>query len=144
MNIIKSFLGGLLIIIFCALLIVSAQTEKQEAPEAPKKLETSVNKKTPQSPKTLRIIGHAKGQGDLENFYKNHIKEFRFRHPNLEIIYKDGKELDLGTNFDKTRLARYYADMINSGDYEWDVIWMDQPIYSRVADSLNDFEWGQK
>ena len=144
MNTIKSIFIGLLIIIFCASPIVSAQAEKQEAPEASSKLETSVNKKTPQSPKTLRIIGHAKGQEGLEVFYKDHIKEFRFRHPDVEITYVDGKDLDLGTSFDKVRLAQYYAQMISSNDLEWDILWMDQPIYSRVADSLNDFEWGQK
>jgi len=99
MNTIKSIFIGLLIIIFCASPIVSAQAEKQEAPEASSKLETSVNKKTPQSPKTLRIIGHAKGQEGLEVFYKDHIKEFRFRHPDVEITYVDGKDLDLGTSF---------------------------------------------
>jgi len=127
-----------------ALPLASVQAEKQEASEAPLKRETSLNQKASQSQKTLRVLGHSKGRGGFGIFYKNHLKEFRFRHPNLEIIYKDGKELDLGANFDKARLARYYADMIRSGDYEWDVIWMDEPIYGRVADFLNDFEWGQK
>jgi len=34
--------------------------------------------------------------------------------------------------------------MLSSRNIEWDVIWLDDNIYARVAEELNDTEWGKK
>lgn len=44
----------------------------------------------------------------------------------------------------KRLIARYYAEMIRTGNLAWDVIWMDPRIYLFVAEELGDPEWGKK
>lgn len=133
---------GLLLLLFSIFSSSSIHCRASFAEKVPQ--ESSGSTTAQDQAKTLNIITHGKGQKNFYTFIEKHIKEFSFRHPDVEIHYLDGTELDLGMNFDKSHLAAYYAQMIRSGELQWDVIWMDPPIYSRVADQLHDFEWGKK
>lgn len=138
----RSIVNALLILIFCVypatnIFVCIAMGDSAENLQ-------NEERQTKIRQNRLKIITHGKGQKRFYRFIEKHIKEFSFRHPDVEVLYLDGKELELGANFDKSRLAEYYVQMIRSGDYHWDVLWMDPPIYSRVARQLNDFKWGKK
>jgi len=92
--------------------------------------------------KTLRWMGHWKGEGPREQLVRDVLEEFSFLHQDLDIKFSFAA--DLLPEKSQAAAAQYIASMIQSGTLEWDVIWLDQLIYRQVAGLLNDPDWGAK
>jgi len=69
-------------------------------------------------------------------------REFGFAHPGVEVRLAYPQEI-MGVR-SKPLMAKFIADMIRSGDPEWDVIWLDDNIYEYVARELGDPDWGAR
>jgi ABC-type glycerol-3-phosphate transport system substrate-binding protein len=94
------------------------------------------------SKKQLNWIGHWLHEHDREVLVRKVAKEFDFIHPDIKLNLKFPQEL---MNFrSKPETARFYAQMIRSGNIDWDVIWLDDQIYQYVSEELKDPEWGKK
>ena len=96
----------------------------------------------PRSRQLLRWMGHWKDEGAREKLVREVRDEFSFRHPEIELQFKFAK--DLLPEKSQQEAAQYIAEMIRSGNLEWDVIWLDPLIYTCVAIELDDWNWGHK
>ncbi len=92
--------------------------------------------------RSLRWMGHWKNEGRRELLVREVLDEFSFVHPNIEVSFEFATDI-LG---EKSQYAagRYIAEMIRSGNLQWDVIWLDPLIYHYVAEELDDWEWGRR
>jgi ABC-type glycerol-3-phosphate transport system substrate-binding protein len=111
-----------------------------------KKIETYEKKKVPdliEKPKTkLNWIGHWLNEHDREIIVREIAKEFTVKNPDVEINLKFPQNIRGYRS--KNDVAKFYVEMIKTGNYEWDVIWLDDQIYQYVADGLQDPDWGPK
>ena len=74
----------------------------------------------------------------------NQTQEFRFIYPDVDLNIEFSKTLaNEGKNF-KWKSAYQIVEMINSGDITADVVYLDNFVYSHVAELLNDPYWGEK
>lgn len=90
----------------------------------------------------LRWMGHWKGEGGREKLVHEVRDEFQFLHPDIDLEFTFAKDFFQKKN--QTVAAAYIAEMIRSGELEWDVIWLDPLIYGLVAKQLGDRNWGRK
>ncbi|MEN8199723.1 MAG: ABC transporter substrate-binding protein [Thermodesulfobacteriota bacterium] len=91
---------------------------------------------------TLNWIGHWKSEYGRENLVWEVKKEFEFINGDVTLNLKFPDEI-MGFR-SKKETAEYYAKMIKSGNFAWDIIWLDDQSYRMVAEELNDFQWGKK
>ncbi|MDF7822958.1 ABC transporter substrate-binding protein [Pontiellaceae bacterium B12227] len=113
------------------------------SPEEPAPQKTAL--KEPYPPplrQTLRWMGHWKDEGAREKLVHEVREEFSFRHPEIDLQFKFAK--DILPEKSQYAAAAYIAEMIRSGNLEWDVIWLDPLIYTEVAIELDDWNWGHK
>jgi len=94
------------------------------------------------SSRTLRWMGHWKGEGSREKLTREVLDDFTFE--NQEIAVQFAFAADILPEKSIETESRFIADMIQSGDIIWDVVWLDTFIYNRVANLLNDPDWGRK
>ncbi|MBN2162960.1 MAG: extracellular solute-binding protein [Pontiellaceae bacterium] len=95
------------------------------------------------SPKhPLRWMGHWKGEGKREQLVLEVLEEFCYTHPQIDVSFRFAS--DILPEKSQQAAGEYIAEMIRSGNYQWDVIWMDPLIYHHVAMELDDREWGKK
>ena len=90
----------------------------------------------------LNWIGHWQNEHDREKLVREVAQEFRFLNPDIELNLKFPQELQ-GLR-SKPEIAKFYAEMIKTGNFVWDVIWLDDQSYQYVAEELDDPEWGKK
>jgi len=69
------------------------------------------------------------------------VKEFEFENPNITINYQFFQ--DAGFNSDPD-IAKKIVEMINTSNYEWDIVLANTGVYGDVAELLNDPYWGEK
>jgi ABC-type glycerol-3-phosphate transport system substrate-binding protein len=95
------------------------------------------------TPKTrLNWIGHWLDNHDRETLVREVAREFKIKHPEIELNLKFPQSIRGYRS--KRDMAKMYAQMITAGDYEWDIIWLDDQSYQYVADELQDPRWGPK
>jgi hypothetical protein len=90
--------------------------------------------------KTINMQGHWKGEDMRENFVLETIKEFESRNPNLNLNLKWNKEFPDG----RSGAIKAIVDQIKSGKIDWDIIWLEPFYYQKIANELNDPDWGKK
>ncbi|WP_168442709.1 hypothetical protein [Pontiella desulfatans] len=90
----------------------------------------------------LRWMGHWKGEGGREQMVREVLDEFRFLHPKLDVEFQFAS--DVLPEKSQLSAANCIVEMIRSGTFDWDVVWLDPLIYSMVADQLDDWDWGRK
>lgn len=96
-----------------------------------------------EKPKTrLNWIGHWLDNHDRETLVREVAREFAIKHPEIELNLKFPQSIRGYRS--KRDMAKLYAQMIRSGNYEWDIIWLDDQSYQYVADELQDPKWGPK
>jgi ABC-type glycerol-3-phosphate transport system substrate-binding protein len=90
----------------------------------------------------LNWIGHWLDNHDRETLVKEVAKEYTTLNPNVDLNLKFPQNI---RGFRSKRdMAKMYVEMIRTGNYEWDIIWLDDQIYQYVADELQDPGWGPK
>ena len=92
--------------------------------------------------KQVNWMGHWLHEDLRETLVREVAKEFEFENDDIKINLKFPQEI-MGVR-SKPLVAKHIADMIRSRNIDWDVIWLDDNIYSMVAEELNDTEWGKK
>ena len=90
----------------------------------------------------LNWIGHWLDNHDRETLVREVAKEFSIKYPQIELNLKFPQSIRGYRS--KRDMAKMYAEMIRSGNYEWDIIWLDDQSYQYVADELQDPDWGPK
>ncbi|MBN2704113.1 MAG: extracellular solute-binding protein [Pontiellaceae bacterium] len=92
--------------------------------------------------RSLRWMGHWKGEGRREELVRQVLEEFAFTHPEIDVSFKFAA--DVLPIRSQTEMGRYIADMIRENRWDWDVIWFDPLVYRSVAKELGDWNWGEK
>ncbi len=95
-----------------------------------------------QTEKRLNWIGHWCTEHDREILVKEVAQDFELMNPNINVNLKDSRQIMSSRGPEIT--GRFIADMIKSGNIEWDVVRMNQFIYQHVAEQLDDLSWGKK
>ncbi len=110
------------------------------------KIETYEKKATTsnaEKPKTiLNWIGHWLDNHDRETLVREVAKEFAIKNPNIELNLRFPQSIRGYRS--KRDIAKMYGDMIKTGNFKWQIIWLDDQIYQYVADALRDPYWGPK
>lgn len=91
---------------------------------------------------TVNWIGHWKGEDRREDWVRNVAQEFVRNNPDVRVNLSFAQDIVGEKN--KRKSAEHVADMILQGRCDWDVIWLDDFIYSFVAGILKDPLWGRK
>ncbi len=112
----------------------NGEMETFEKKVTPKKVEHSKTK--------LNWIGHWLDNHDRETLVKEVAKEFKIKHPEIDLNLKFPQSIRGYRS--KRDMAKLYAEMIRTGNFEWDIIWLDDQSYQYVADELQDSGWGPK
>ncbi len=90
----------------------------------------------------LNWVGHWLDNHDRETLVREVAKEFAIKYPEIDLNLKFSQEI---RGFRSKRdIAKLYANMIKTGKYDWDIIWLDDQSYQYVADELQDQNWGAK
>jgi ABC-type glycerol-3-phosphate transport system substrate-binding protein len=118
-----------------ALFLASCSEQKTETFE---KKVTSYNGEKPKT--RLNWIGHWLDNHDRETFVREVAKEFMIKNPNIELNLRFPQSIRGYRS--KRDIAKMYRDMIRTGNFEWQIIWLDDQIYQYVADGLNNPFWG--
>jgi len=92
--------------------------------------------------RTLRWMGHWKGEGLREQLVREVLADFSFLNQDVEVQFEFAA--DVHPDKSTTAAADFLAEMIRSGEITWDVVWMDPVIYKGVALRLGDPDWGRK
>jgi ABC-type glycerol-3-phosphate transport system substrate-binding protein len=90
----------------------------------------------------LRWMGHWKNEGLREKLVLDVLNDFSFQNQEIPIQFAFADDVLPKKNHEAE--AEFLANMIRSGGITWDVVWLDDLIYKRVADLLNDPDWGRK
>ncbi len=91
---------------------------------------------------TVRWMGHWLHNDLRDSLFREVAREFAFLHPELNLHVRFPQEI-MGHR-SKTTTARYIADCIRGDSLRWDILWMDDHIYTNVADELGDDQWARK
>ncbi len=91
---------------------------------------------------TLNWLGNWYKENEREQLLKEAVTKFEFTHPGIDINLKFPEEIigDRSPN----DMGKLIANMIKTGKYSWDIVWIDADIYNVVASELNDTKWGEK
>ena len=92
--------------------------------------------------KSLNWMGHWMQEHDRATLVKEVAQNFELMNPDIEVNLKSS--IQIMTSRGPEIVGKFLADMIKSGNIEWDVIRMNQFIYQHVAEQLNDPNWGKK
>lgn len=110
--------------------------EKESAPEDTAQVAIAAEAQS------LRWLGHWKGEGRREDMVRQILGEFLYAHPDVDVSF--AFSADVLPEKSQIAMGHYIADMIRSGNIEWDVVWFDPMVYRTVAKDLDDWNWGQK
>lgn len=90
---------------------------------------------------TINWLTRWKDEHLRENLIHEIANEFEFENPNIEVNYQFFQDVGLNSDPD---IAEKIVEMINTGNYEWDIVVANTGVYGDVAELLNDSYWGEK
>lgn len=91
----------------------------------------------------LNWMGHWLNREGKEDLVRKVAREYEFINKGLKVNLKFPQEI-LKTEDYRGRLTDTIVKMITTGHVTWDIIYMDQGMYSQVANKLKDPKWGSK
>ena len=95
-----------------------------------------------QTAKRLNWMGHWMHEHDREILVKEVAQNFELMNPDIKVNLKSSRQIMRSRGPEIA--GKFLADMIKSGNIEWDVVRMNQFIYQHVAEQLGDLNWGKK
>jgi len=130
------------IMIFCILLFaISSGCVTEERPTMEKRAD--VNSPLSHSPdKEVNWMGHWLTEHDRETLVREVAQDFELMNPDIDVNLKYPQQIMGVRSPEET--GKFIADMIKTGNIEWDIVWIDQFIYQFAAEQLDDPDWGRK
>jgi len=97
------------------------------------------------SPKIgLNWIGHWKGEDKREVLVNEVKREYEFLHPEVTINLVFNRDLEGSEPSYKKRAADAIVRMIETGEIDWDIVYLDIAVYEHVAERLGDPSWVER
>lgn len=118
--------------------------EKQGASEPERPISQVENKPTEDSELPtvqLNWIGHWKDEGKREDLVYEVKKEYEFLHPNVKINLVFNSDLEGENPNRKIKAADAIVRMIETGEIDWDLVFLDAATYGLVTERLGDPSW---
>lgn len=94
-----------------------------------------------QTEKRLNWMGHWLHEHDRAILVKEVAQNFELMNPDINVNLKGSRQIMSSRGPEIT--GTFLADMIKSGNIEWDVVRMNQFIYQHVAEQLDDPNCGK-
>ncbi|MEA3514742.1 MAG: ABC transporter substrate-binding protein [Nanoarchaeota archaeon] len=136
----KTMLFILLVLLLSLLLLTLSGCVNNSDPTIKKR--TGIEETQQQPEHKVNWIGHWFTEHDRETLVREVKSDFEMMNPDIEANLKFPSQI-MGFR-SKPEEAKLIADMIRTGNIEWDVVWIDTMIYQYVAEKLNDSQWGEK
>jgi ABC-type glycerol-3-phosphate transport system substrate-binding protein len=89
----------------------------------------------------LNWIGHWKGEGRREDLVREVKREYEFLHPNVKINMVFNSDLEGDNPNRKVKAADAIVRMIETGEIDWDLVFLDAATYGLVTERLGDPSW---
>lgn len=128
-------------LIFCVLLVLFLTGCADKNEPTVKKRDDFIGT-SKQIEKKLNWMGHWLSDHDRENLVWEVARDFELLNPDININLKFPSQIMGLRSREKT--GKFIANMIKTGNIDWDIIWLDDFIYMRVAEELGDSQWGEK
>ncbi len=87
-------------------------------------------------------MGHWLTEYGREDLVREVKQDFELMNPDIDVNLKYPAQIMGVRSAEDT--GKFIADMIKTGNIEWDIVWMDQFIYQCTAEQLDDPDWGRK
>lgn len=133
----------LAILLFIGLVSCDADPKPPDVPqtEMPAPIQTvDVGSQPPGE--VVNWMGHWMNEDKRETLVLEAAQEFAFLNQDITVNLKFPQEI-MGVR-SKPLVGEYIANMIRTGNIEWDIIWLDDQIYQYAAEELDDPEWGKR
>jgi len=89
----------------------------------------------------LNWIGHWKGEKARQDLIEAAKKDFEFLHPDVQIHLTYNLDLPGEEKNHKIRAAETIIAMIQSGNIDWDIVYLDISVYEHISERLGDPLW---
>jgi ABC-type glycerol-3-phosphate transport system substrate-binding protein len=132
----------LVVISVLVMTLATCQRRTSPSPEYSSPIAILENAEATSTPVQLNWMGHWLYEDKRETLVRQVAQEFAFLNQDIDINLKFPQEI-MGVR-SKPLVGEYIADMIRTGNIEWDIVWMDDHIYQLVAEELGDPAWGVK
>ncbi len=128
-------------IIICILLLVfSSGCIDDEEPVMTKRTDVSGSSGQPEH--MVNWMGHWLTEYGRESLVQEVAQDFELMNPDIDVNLKYPPQIMGFRSSEET--GKFIADMIKTGNIEWDIVWIDQFIYQFAAEQLDDPDWGRK
>jgi ABC-type glycerol-3-phosphate transport system substrate-binding protein len=130
------------IVIFSILLLIFLSgCINEEQPITEKR--TDVNTTSSLSPdKEVNWMGHWISEYGRETLVWEVAQDFELMNPDIDVNLKYPPQIMGYRSPEET--GKFIADMIKTGNIDWDVVWLNHFIYQYTAEQLDDPNWGEK
>ena len=109
----------------------AAESDRAVSPEGEGELQTV----------QLNWIGHWKDEGKREDLIHEMKRDYEFLHPNVKINLVFNMDLEGEGPNRKVRAADAIVKMVETGEIDWDVVFLDAATYGLVTERLGDPFW---
>jgi len=128
------------LIIICSLLLLLTGCIPNESPVIEKRINIEDTKH--QQEHEVNWIGHWLGEHDRETLVREVKSDFEMMNPDIKLNLHYPQQI-MGYRSPE-EAGKFIADMIKTGNIEWDVVWLNPFIYQYAAEQLDDSNWGKK
>jgi ABC-type glycerol-3-phosphate transport system substrate-binding protein len=87
-------------------------------------------------------MGHWVSEYGRETLVQEVAQDFELMNPDIDVNLKYAPQIMGYRSPEET--GKFIADMIKTGNIEWDVVWLNHFIYQYTAEQLDDPNWGEK
>ena len=130
-----------IVIFSILLLILSSGCINEEKPTIEKR--TDVNATSSLGPdKEVNWMGHWISEYGRETLVWEVAQDFELINPDIDVNLKYPPQIMGYRSPEET--GKFIADMIKTGNIDWDVVWLNHFIYQYTAEQLDDPNWGEK
>ncbi len=130
-----------IVIFSILLLILSSGCINEEKPTIEKR--TDVNATSSLGPdKEVNWMGHWISEYGRETLVQEVAQDFELINPDIDVNLKYPPQIMGYRSPEET--GKFIADMIKTGNIDWDVVWLNHFIYQYTAEQLDDPNWGEK
>jgi len=130
-----------IVIFSILLLILSSGCINEEKPTIEKR--TDVNATSSLGPdKEVNWMGHWISEYGRETLLLEVAQDFELINPDIDVNLKYPPQIMGYRSPEET--GKFIADMIKTGNIDWDVVWLNHFIYQYTAEQLDDPNCGEK
>ncbi len=135
----------LLVAIFLYALLGCENTTNQQEPPVSQGMGTEITEENLTTGSVGQIqlnwIGHWKGEAGRQDLIEAVKKDYEFLHPEVQVNLTYNVDLPGQNKNHKLRVTDTIIDMIETGQIEWDIVYLDISVYEHISEKLGSTDW---